>query len=120
MHWYFRIIKEKYATFDGRTSRSEFWKFYGITMLLFTVTVLLDLLIIEFSDDAIYAGYISLIFVFVLFLPILAATARRLHDTGKSSWYLLLNLIPLLGGATLLFLLLMAGQRGSNKYDSET
>ncbi|MEL6559827.1 MAG: DUF805 domain-containing protein [Bacteroidota bacterium] len=120
MHWYFKIIKENYASFEGRTGRSEFWKFYVVTVLLFVITILLDLLIIALSNDAMYAGFISLIFALFMFLPVLAATVRRLHDTGKSGWYMFLNLIPLFGGVAIMIMLLIPGQKDSNKYGPKT
>ena len=120
MKWYCKELKEKYATFEGRISRTKYWKFYAITALFFLATVLIDLLIIAISDDAIYAGFLSLIYFAIMFLPLLAASVRRLHDTGKSGWYILINLIPLLGGIILLIMLLLPGMKSSNIYGPET
>ncbi|MDP3761704.1 MAG: DUF805 domain-containing protein [Ramlibacter sp.] len=81
----------KYADFSGRAARPEFWWFF-----LFQIVVLLVARII--GGDILY-GLVAL----ALLLPSLAVGARRLHDIGKSAWFLLLALIPLIGFLVLLY-----------------
>lgn len=119
MSRYLKILNEKYATFKGRARRTEFWMFYLITVLFFIAFVLLDLLIIELTNDAYLAGFLSLIYSVFLFLPFIAVTARRLHDIDKSAWWLLLNFIPVIGGIILLILLIKPGTDAANKYGAD-
>ena len=79
----------KYATFDGRATRSEFWWWFLFVFLVSGATGLI-------SD--IFQGLFSL----AVLLPNLAAGARRLHDTDRSAWFLLLWFIPIIGWIILL------------------
>ena len=92
----------KYADFSGRASRSEYWWF-----VLFEVIVLIVAQLIH--------QYVYAIAALGFLLPALAAGARRLHDIGKSGWFLLLGLIPLVN-FYLLFLLVQPSQSESNRF----
>lgn len=76
----------KYATFKGRASRSEFWWFYLFTVLLTWAAAIVGVALGD--TNAILSNVLSLAF----FIPLLAAGARRLHDTGRSGWWQLLML----------------------------
>ena len=93
----------KYATFDGRASRSEFWWFM---LFQFLVTVG-----ISFLSQAL-GGLASL----ALLLPIVAAQARRLHDIGKSGWLILIGLIPVIGWIVLIYWSVQPSAQGANEY----
>lgn len=80
----------KYADFNGRATRSEYWWY-----VLFIVLV--SIVLSEIS------GTLSVIFTLVTLLPSLAVGARRLHDTNRSGWLLLLNLIPIVGWLIVLY-----------------
>lgn len=75
---------KKYATFDGRATRSEYWWFF-----LFTFLVSLAL--------GIFSEVLSGVFTLGVLLPSLAVGARRLHDIDKSGWFLLVWFIPIIG-----------------------
>jgi uncharacterized membrane protein YhaH (DUF805 family) len=98
-----RVCLKKYATFDGRASRPEYW--------WFVLAVVVVTGIVSFVSEFL-AGLVYL----ALLLPILAAAARRLHDIGKSAWLLLIGLIPLIGGLILLYFHVLRGNEGSNEY----
>jgi len=108
MNWYVQVLK-KYADFTGRARRTEFWMFY-----LFSFLVSLGLGIVEaiFGGPGILGGLYGL----VVLLPSLAVSVRRLHDTGRSGWWLLIFLIPLIGVIVLLVFAVQEGQRGDNAY----
>jgi uncharacterized membrane protein YhaH (DUF805 family) len=93
----------KYATFDGRASRSEFWWF----MLFFLLAILIPSMV---SDIA--ANIIAL----ALLIPNLAVSARRLHDIQKSGWFLLLGLIPIIGSIILLVWSAKKSDPNDNEY----
>lgn len=81
---------QKYATFSGRSGRPEFWWFFLFQVLVYLVTA-------GISEVLYYVAALALL------LPSLAVGARRLHDTGKSGWFLLLLFIPILGFLLLLY-----------------
>ena len=93
----------KYADFTGRASRSEYWWF-----VLFEV---IGLIVAQIIHQYVYA-IVALGFL----LPALAAGARRLHDIGKSGWFLLLHLLPIIGILVLIFFWVQPSQTESNEY----
>ena len=123
-----RTCLNKYATFDGRASRSEFWWFYLFTALATFVVYLIPLFfgIIAGAagDNALGAIFgilavIGFILVFVvaigLLIPMLAVGCRRLHDRGQSGWLQLLFLVPC-GNIVLIIFWIMEGTPGDNAY----
>jgi len=93
----------KYADFDGRASRSEFWWFYLFTILSWII-------------GAIINPVVELIFIFGLLLPNIAVCARRLHDIGKSGWLQLIQIIPLIGWIVIIIWCATEGHKKKNKY----
>jgi uncharacterized membrane protein YhaH (DUF805 family) len=100
-----------YVGFSGRASRSEFWYWMLFTTLVSIVTSIIDL---EVSSGNV--GPFSLIWSLVTFLPGLAMAARRLHDTDRSGWWLLLSFIPLIGIIVLIVFWCFEGTRGPNRF----
>ena len=100
--WYVEVLK-KYAVFDGRASREEFWIF---TLVNFIVSFVLHAVL----------GVLGAIYTLAVLVPGLAVGARRLHDTGRSGWLLLIGLIPLVGIIVLIVFWVQDSQAGSNKY----
>ncbi|WP_075291052.1 DUF805 domain-containing protein [Pararhizobium arenae] len=98
----------KYAVFSGRASRSEFWWFTLFNFLVNIVASLVDLLI--------GTEFISAISALVLLLPALAVGVRRLHDTDRSGWWILLGLVPLIGIIVLIVWYATEGTRGDNRF----
>jgi uncharacterized membrane protein YhaH (DUF805 family) len=107
MHWYFDVLR-KYAVFSGRATRQEYWMFCVFNFLIAFVIGLID--------GAIGAGFFSGIYVLAILVPSLAVGVRRLHDVGRSGWWMLIGLIPLLGGIVLFIFSVQDGQPGSNQY----
>ncbi|GGL47680.1 DUF805 domain-containing protein [Sporolactobacillus putidus] len=94
MHWYLDVIKN-YVGFSGRATRTEFWVFTLINVIVSYVAIQLDYLL--GSGKLIYYLY-----TLAVFLPSLAVSIRRLHDIGRTGWWILLALIPILGWIVLL------------------
>ena len=103
---------KKYAEFTGRSRRKEYWMF-----TLFNVIVLFSLIIISVSiglED--YAMLPFGVYLLVIFIPSLALAIRRLHDQGKSGWYILVRCIPFIGGIWYLVLMCTEGDYNANSY----
>ena len=90
----------KYAKFSGRASRSEFWWFYLFWVLMYWVVQIVGTAISFFVNPIVGSwtpGLLTLVMVLALTLPWLAVSSRRLHDIGKSGWWQLLMLLPIIG-----------------------
>jgi uncharacterized membrane protein YhaH (DUF805 family) len=112
---------KKYAQFSGRARRSEFWLF---ALLIFIAEIVYFAVLGAaggFSSSGpggaakAVMGLFSLAFL-GLIIPSLAVSFRRLHDTDRSAWWLLISLIPGLGGLVLLVFYLLPGTNGPNKF----
>lgn len=109
MPYYFQVIK-KYAVFRGRASRKEFWYYLLSSVIIVFVLGILNAAL--GADVPALPSYYSL----AVLLPSLAVAVRRLHDTGRSGWLVLLNLIPIIGNIWFLVLVAQDGTLGNNKY----
>ena len=124
MKYYLDVIK-KYVKFDGRARRKEYWMFVLFNAIFGIVASLLDnLLGLNFSSEyssyaSVSTGIIASVYSLAVFLPTLAVGVRRLHDIGKSGWWLLIALVPLAGPIWLLVLLATNGVVGENQYGSD-
>jgi uncharacterized membrane protein YhaH (DUF805 family) len=101
-----------YATLSGRARRSEYWYFVLFHLLAQAVTAVLD--IVLFPHVAF--GPINTIASLVLLMPSVAVSVRRLHDIGRTGWWLLLGLIPLLGQLVLLIWACQRGEAQDNRF----
>ena len=104
-----------YAKFDGRTSVGGFWRFVGMYWLVFVGLVMVSSVIVRQSAGAV-VGLIWVAYIFGGFLPTLAATVRRLHDTGRSGAHYLVSFIPFVGGIIMIVWTAEAGYPGPNQY----
>lgn len=109
----------QYCGFKGRASRAEFWWFALFTAIVGFVLGFVDGLLFTSTENAFFAllGFSGL-FRLGVFLPGLAVTARRLHDTDKSGWWMLLYL-TIIGGIVVFIFTLLRGNEGSNKYGED-
>ena len=119
MNWYLKVLHQ-YADFSGRARRKEYWMF---TLFHFIIIVLLAFIIGFTADDLDSPQGISWIFIGLLavyffgtLIPSLAVTVRRLHDTGKSGWFYLLNFIPYVGRFIVLIFTCMDSEHKTNKW----
>lgn len=107
MHWYLDVLK-KYVEFGGRAGRQEFWMF---VLINFIVATIFGILARAVGFPAL-AGLYSL----AVLLPCIALAVRRLHDTNRPGFWLLLVFIPVLGWLALLYFYIIAGDSGDNKF----
>lgn len=113
MRWYLRGLRN-YATFTGRASRREYWMFVLASLLILVVLSGVDTLIAVTEPP--WLGAFTLLYVLGMCVPVASATVRRLHDTGRAGWWLLVALVPLVGSIILLVFSVLDGQRGENRY----
>tara|TARA_B100001175_G_scaffold310878_1_gene314533 strand:+ start:1068 stop:1448 length:381 start_codon:yes stop_codon:yes gene_type:complete len=97
---------KKYFVFKGRASRSEYWWFQLIVTPSYFISTLFD-------NDI---SYLFLGITLFTLIPAISAGVRRLHDTNRSGFFLLISFIPFIGGIVLLFLLIPEGTKGKNKF----
>ena len=115
MEWFKKCLKQ-YADFSGRARRKEYWMFQ-----LFVVIIAVVLMIVGSVLDSMFGsnGVVSLLLVGVFYLaillPALSVTVRRLHDTDKTGWWLLLAFIPF-GSLVLFVFTVLDSTNGSNTY----
>lgn len=112
MSWYLTVV-QKYAVFSGRARRMEYWMFVLVNSL-----ISIALMACEFAvaRQAPTLSFLSAIYALAMLLPSLGVSVRRLHDTGRSGWWLLIGLIPLLGAIVLLVFFASDGTPGDNQY----
>ncbi|MBT2366038.1 DUF805 domain-containing protein [Streptomyces sp. ISL-10] len=111
MSWYLAVLKN-YAGFSGRARRKEYWMFTLINIIIALVLMGIDMA--AGTYPIIYA-----IYTLALLLPTLAVTVRRLHDTGRSGWWIFISAIPLVGGIILLVFLASEGKAEANKFGAD-
>lgn len=111
MHWYVDVLKN-YVGFSGRARRTEFWMFF-----LFNVIIGIVLAIIEGIIGL--PGVLNGLYELAILLPAIAVSMRRLHDTDRSGWWLLIAFVPLIGGIVLLIFFCLEGTSGQNQYGED-
>jgi uncharacterized membrane protein YhaH (DUF805 family) len=104
-----RVVFENYANFAGRARRSEYWWFTLANLIVWIVLVVLSAAVRVFS-------VLELVYLVALIVPSLAVTFRRLHDTDKSGWWILIGLVPFVGGIILLVFMCTDSTPGTNRY----
>ncbi len=113
MNWYLDAWKN-YANFQGRARRKAYWMF-----ILFNLIALVILGLIEsaigLSGQNGY-GILTGLYTLAMILPLIALAVRRLHDTGRSGWWILIGLVPLIGPIVLIVFYVTDSQPGSNQY----
>jgi uncharacterized membrane protein YhaH (DUF805 family) len=113
MNWYLTVLK-KYAQFSGRARRKEYWYFVLINMLISIALSFIDSLTGNYNPET-GMGLLSGIYALAVLIPSIAVGFRRLHDTGRSAWWFLIALIPLIGVIVLL-VFLVQDSKEENEY----
>jgi uncharacterized membrane protein YhaH (DUF805 family) len=115
MEWYLMALK-RYAEFNGRSRRKEYWMFTLYNIVIVMVLYLAGLvMLLRGSISMVFFGLAILYWLAVL-VPGLAVCVRRLHDIDKSGWFILVSLIPAVGGIILLVLVCLDGTPGDNRF----
>jgi uncharacterized membrane protein YhaH (DUF805 family) len=114
MNWYLQALK-KYADFSGRARRKEYWFFVLFNIIISVVLTVCDVFMGTYSAAA-NIGILTAIYTLAVLIPGIAVSVRRLHDTGRSGWWLLIVLVPLIGALVLLIFMFIDSQPGQNAY----
>ncbi|MCL9661092.1 DUF805 domain-containing protein [Paenibacillus hunanensis] len=110
MNWYLKVLKD-YVNFQGRARRKEYWMYVLISIPIILVLYLLESLM---GINGVLSGLYSL----AVLLPGLGVVVRRLHDTDRSGWWILIALVPFVGSIILLIFLCLEGTPGDNRFGS--
>lgn len=114
MNWYLKVLKQ-YADFNGRARRKEYWMFLLFNIIFLICAMILDnVLGFSFQDGG--PGILYMAYALGVLIPGLAVAVRRLHDIGKSGWWILIGLIPIIGGIWLIVLYCTDSVPGVNEY----
>jgi uncharacterized membrane protein YhaH (DUF805 family) len=126
MKWFLKCFKQ-YADFSGRARRKEYWMFALFYWLALFVILFIVGAIINIGEPAerhpgdlgggaASVGFLMIVFILATFTPSLAVLVRRLHDTGRSGWWVFITFIPYVGGIWLFVLTVLEGNKGDNEY----
>lgn len=107
MSWFIEVLK-KYAVFSGRARRKEYWMFALFATIIYVLFLVVSIVTKQ--------SWIVALPVIAFLLPGLAVTARRLHDTGRSAWWILFQIVPIAGPITLFVFSVLDSEPGDNKY----
>ncbi|MFF0189335.1 DUF805 domain-containing protein [Streptomyces sp. NPDC005244] len=110
MHYYTDVLK-KYASFQGRARRSEYWMF-----ALFNVVIALVLVGLAAATKSTVFYVLYIVYILAVILPSLGVLVRRLHDTGRSGGWFFISFVPLVGGLVLFIFTVLEGNPGPNEY----
>ena len=122
--WVLEVFS-KYAVFDGRARRKEYWYWYLFNFLISIFFVVISFVITPpYGTDTdngigwfgIFIYVLVIIYSLGVFIPNLAVTVRRLHDTNRSGWWYFISLIPFIGGIIFLIYLIEDSTPGDNQY----
>lgn len=114
MNYYMDVLR-KYFVFSGRARRKEYWMFFLFNLLATIVLAFIDSAIGMYSTEN-GIGLLSGLYSLAVLIPSIAVGVRRLHDTGKSGWWLLIALVPFIGSIVLLVFFVLDSDPGSNQY----
>lgn len=117
---FLNVVMNNYMNFNGRARRKEYWQFVAVNIVLnVAISVVFTILGMVADVFAVLGLAVSGLVGLGLLLPGLAVSVRRLHDLGKSGWFLLIALIPIVGPLYLLYLFIQEGVQGANEYGED-
>ncbi len=114
MNWYLDVLK-KYAVFNGRARRKEYWMFFLINIAISIALTVIDSVLGTISAS-IGMGLFSGIYTLAVLVPGIAVGVRRLHDSNRSGWWMLIALVPVVGPIVLLVFLAQDSTPGDNQF----
>lgn len=113
MKWFISCMTTNYFNFQGRARRKEYW-FFTLVIILMGIVIGLIASVLGLGESTM--KMIQLIWLLILFIPGLAVQVRRLHDISRSSWWILINFIPIIGPLVIFIFNLLDSTPGDNEY----
>jgi uncharacterized membrane protein YhaH (DUF805 family) len=117
MNWYFEVLR-KYAEFGGRARRQEYWTYMPLTLLIGVVLAAADE-VTGLNEATGGLGPLRALYALAVLIPGLAVSVRRLHDIGRSGWWLLMAFLPLVGPVILMLFMVRPGDTEANDYGDD-
>lgn len=114
MNWYLHVLKN-YATFSGRARRKEYWIFFLFNVLISLGLGVIDVVAGTYSVEY-ETGFFSGLYSLLVLIPSIAVSVRRLHDTNRSGWWVVISLIPIIGVLVLFVFTCLDSQPGTNRF----
>jgi uncharacterized membrane protein YhaH (DUF805 family) len=120
LDWWKKVHLQNYANFNGRARRAEYWYAYLLNIIIFLPIYILFIIaaVNESQVMMMVTGALMLVMGLALIVPYLAVAARRLHDTNRSGWFLLLSLVPFVSIIVFVFTVL-EGTKGENDFGKD-
>jgi Predicted membrane protein len=112
--WYLEVLR-KYAQFDGRARRKEYWMFALINLVVSFAIGLIGGMV-GLKPNGVGVNMIAGIYFLAVLIPSIAVGIRRLHDTGRSGWWTLIVFVPLIGALALLVFAVQDSEPGTNAW----
>ncbi|MCC5885858.1 MAG: DUF805 domain-containing protein [Gammaproteobacteria bacterium] len=109
MNWYLDVLK-KYAVFEGRARRMEFW--------MFALFHIIAIVLLGIVDALIGTPILAPLYSLAVLIPSIAVTVRRLHDIDYVGWWFFIAFVPVVGGLILLIFMVLPGTAGNNRFGS--
>ena len=117
MDWYLKVLRENYANFEGRARRTEYWMFQLFNVLAIVVLEVLMGVSAKIAPVlGIPFGLVIIVYALGVIVPSIAVTTRRLHDTDRSGWWQLLQLVPIIGPIVVFIFTVLDSQPGDNRF----
>jgi len=111
---YYKTVLKKYAVFDGRARRMEYWMFVLFSAIVSIVLSIVDAMLSLNAPGGF--GLLSGLYSVAVLIPSIAVAVRRLHDTNRSGWWIFIGIIPVLGWVALIVFMFLDSTPGDNKY----
>jgi uncharacterized membrane protein YhaH (DUF805 family) len=111
--WYIAVLK-KYAVFTGRARRREYWMFVLVNVIITVVLTMIEGIADSNSEGS--RSTLATLYGLAVLIPSIAVGVRRLHDIGKSGWWMLIGLVPIIGTIVLLIFTVRDSQPADNQY----
>ncbi len=117
MKWYIQALK-KYAVFKGRANRKEYWYFIFVNFIIVFIVGSIEGYTkgLNYVESYNNSGIIVIFYGLAVLVPVITVSVRRLHDINKNGWWVLINLIPYIGGIVLLIFMIHKGDSYNNRY----
>lgn len=115
MNWYLKVVRDNYANFKGRARRKEYWMFFLVNFIIsFIISSIFA--VVAITSKLPTLASVGYLYSLAILLPSLAVAVRRLHDVGKSGWWILIGIIPIIGTIWIIVLLATDSTPGENKW----